>query len=80
MVQRRFVITGHKLNAVYRFSVKAVSVGGAGAEKTPRVVFYECAQFYTNTGTGCQVGCTTTITAPGGLVCSYCRKEAIHCT
>ncbi|PRW60903.1 serine threonine, partial [Chlorella sorokiniana] len=75
--KRQFVIATYRLNQVYRFSVQAVSSGGAGAEKTPRVVFYNCAQYFKDTSTGCQCGVAATgckEKAADGCSCKTCTN------
>lgn len=71
------MITNYKVNAVYRFGVKAATAGGSGAELAPRIEFYECSKYATDTLDGCQVGCTT-ITALGGFVCSARSPNSAH--
>ncbi len=56
--QRSFAVFGHKFNAIYRFTARAVNGAGAGPETSPRVLFYQCAKYFESTGTGCRVGCS----------------------
>ena len=56
-LQRTFLLTGHKTNVFYQIAAKALSQAGAGPESTPRVLFYECAQYFIDTGNDCMVRC-----------------------
>lgn len=56
-LQRRFKITGHLTNVVYRFAASAMNAAGPGPETDPRIEFHQCATYFKDTGTGCQV-CT----------------------
>lgn len=54
--KRRFRITGHLPNTVYRFAVSAANSAGVGPESVQRIVFYECKNGFKDNGTGCKVG------------------------
>lgn len=55
LLQRSFPVYGHVRNTVYRFTAQAVNSVGAGPEKSPRVLFYECTKYFNDTGSGCRV-------------------------
>lgn len=54
-LQRQFAILGFVRNNIYRFTAQAVNSVGAGPERSPRVLFYQCSQYFNDTGSGCRV-------------------------
>ena len=54
-LQRQFTVPGHQVNIVYRFAATATNEAGTGPESAPRFRFYECGQFFKDTGNGCTV-------------------------
>ncbi|KAI7843140.1 hypothetical protein COHA_003311 [Chlorella ohadii] len=92
---RRFKLTGYLDNVVYRFAASARTAAGLGPESVPRIVFYECGDGYTDTGSGCvrkcppitnckvysNVDCSCTECNAGNYKCNgQCIPDATCCT
>ena len=48
-------MTGYLANTIYRFAGVAKNTLGPGPESSARVMFYQCAAYFSDTGKGCKV-------------------------